>query len=129
MASEVSSQWEQNLLPSLSQFMEFFFSSWKIMLMLFSLPLGATAPKLSQTYGINLINNIFIGCLLHTSHFSKCFANNVIISALGGNRLYITSAFILFMRKLGLTEVKWLSGSYGLKVTQSGLGPLSLSLL
>ena len=76
------------------------------MLMLFSLPLCATAPKLSQTYGINLINNIFIGCLLHTSHFSKCFANNVIISALGGNRLYITSAFILFMRKLGLTEVK-----------------------
>ena len=106
MASEVSSQGEQNLLPSLSQFMEFFFSSWKIMLMLFSLPLGATAPKLSQTYGINLINNIFIGCLLHSSHFSKCFANNVIISALGGNRLYITSAFILFMRKLGLTEVK-----------------------
>ena len=40
--------------------------------MLFSLPLGATAPKLSQTYGINLINNIFIGCLLHSSHFSKC---------------------------------------------------------
>ena len=40
------------------------------------------------------------------SHFSKCFANNVIISALGGNRLYITSAFILFMRKLGLKEVE-----------------------
>ena len=61
---------------------------------------------IKSTSNLNLINNKFIVCLLYMSHFSKCFANNVIISALGGNRLHITSAFILFMRKLGLKEVK-----------------------